>query len=155
MNKWFFINVIFLMFTWIKILIYYHGIHTIIGGTALTLILYNWTRHVVFSSIRSANVSRQRKTSLATLSKRVLPFHTWTGSMALVIGVIHIVFVLQSYGLQMKQFKQVSGLLSVSTLVLLVLFGWLRWYKTTVSRRYIHWTLGYITIFIIILHVLI
>jgi len=155
MNKWFFINVIFLMFTWIKIITFYHGIHMVIGGTALTLILYNWTRHAVFSTIRSPNVSRRRKISLATLSKRVLPFHKWTGSLALVIALIHIVFVLQSYGLQMKQFKQVSGLLSVSTLVLLVLFGWLRWYKTTVRRRYIHWTLGYITIFIIILHVLI
>lgn len=155
MNKWFFINVIFLMFTWIKILIFYHGIHTIIGGTALTLILYNWTRHAVFSTIRSPNVSRQRKISLAKLSKGVLPFHKWTGSLALVIALIHIVFVLQSYGLQIRQFKQASGLLSVSTLILLVLFGWLRWYKTTVRRRYIHWTLGYIIICIIFLHVII
>lgn len=155
MNKWFFINVIFLMFTWIKIITFYHGIHAIIGGTALTLILYNWTRHAVFSTIRSPNVSRQRKISLATLSKRVLPFHKWTGSLALVIALIHIVFVLQSYGLQIRQFKQASGLLSVSTLILLVLFGWLRWYKTTVRRRYIHWTLGYIIICIIFLHVII
>src|SRR5699024_595360 len=105
MNKWFFINVIFLMFTWIKIITFYHAIHMVIGGTDLRLILYNWTRPAVFSTIPSPNVSRTRKISLATLSKRVLPFHKWTGSLALVIALIHIVFVLQSYGLQMKQFK--------------------------------------------------
>src|SRR5699024_12377381 len=103
--------------------------------SSLTLILYNWTRHAVFSTIRSPNVSRRRKISLATLSKRVLPFHKWTGSLALVIALIHIVFVLQSYGLQMKQFKQVSGLLSVSTLVFLVLFRWLRCYMPPVRTR--------------------
>src|SRR5699024_11751350 len=124
-------------------------------GTALTLIVYYRTSHAVFSTLRSPTVSTQRKISMATLSKRVLPFHKWTGSLALVIAVIHIVLVLQSYGLQIRQFKQASGLLSVSTLILLVLLGWLRWYKTTVRRRYIHWTLGYISMCIIFLHVII
>jgi|SRR5699024_1389469 len=154
MNKWFFINVMFLVFTWIKIITFYHGIHTVVGGTALTLVLYNWSRHAIFSTIRSPYVSRKRKITLAKLSKSVLPFHKWTGSLALVIAIIHIVLVLQSYGLQIRHFKQVSGLLSITTLIFLVLFGWLRWYKTTVRRRYIHWTLGYISIFMIILHVI-
>src|SRR5699024_12346418 len=99
MNKWFFINVIFLMFTWIKILIFYHGIHTIIGGTALSLILYNWTRHAVFSTIRYSYVSSKRKIRLATLSKCILPVHKCTDILTLFNYVILIVFLLQSHRL--------------------------------------------------------
>src|SRR5699024_8316616 len=107
------------------------------------------------STLRSPNFSRQRQISLATLSERGLPFHKWTGRLALVIVVIHIVLVLQSFRLELRQFKQARGLFPLYTLIFLLLFGWLCWYRSTVRSRYIHLTLEYIIICIIFLHVII
>lgn len=155
MNKWFLINPIILCFAWIKIIVNDHGIHTMIGGIALTFILYNWTRHAVFSTIRSPKVPRKRKINFAKLSKRALPIHKWTGSIALIFAVFHMILIFRIYGIQLDQFKLLSGFLSIVILILLVLFGWLRWYKTTVRRRYTHWVLAFLIIFAAIIHILI
>lgn len=75
MNRWFFINLAVLVYALTKIIMTYSGVHMVLGGLGLCLILYNWTRHAVFSTIRSKNISRKRKITYANLSKKVLPIH--------------------------------------------------------------------------------
>lgn len=125
--------------------------HTIFGGAGILFILYNWMRHAVFTTIRS-NISRQRKIKLANISKRLLPFHKWTGSIALILISCHILFVLRYFPLQMANIKMMSGLLAFVALVGVVTFGWLRYIRTTVARRYIHWTFAYAVIILAVIH---
>lgn len=154
MNKWFIINILIILFAVWKITAGYHGIQMIIGMIALLLIIYNWTRQAVFSAIRSKHVSRKRKIALAQLSKKALPIHKWTGSTSLLIAIIHMSVILNRFGFYINQPKFLTGLFAISILALVVASGWLRWYRTTVNRRFIHWTLGFILVFSIILHLI-
>lgn len=151
MSFWFFINFCVLLFAIWKISTGYIGIHIVFGGLGLLFVLYNWTRHAVFSTIRS-NISRQRKIKYAQFSKRVLPIHKWTGSTALILIIIHAGLVIHRFGFQLENWKMISGVLAGSTLVAVVLFGWLRWYHTTLRRRYIHLTLAFCLFGLVLMH---
>lgn len=151
MSKWFLINAFVLMYALWNVFTGYIGIHIIFGGLGLLFVLYNWTRHAVFSTIRS-NISRTRKIKYAKLSKRVLPYHKWTGSTALLLIMIHGGLVLHRFGLPLTNLKLISGLLASCMLAAVVFFGWLRWYRTTLKRRYIHLTLAYCLFGLVLLH---
>lgn len=144
-------NAFVLLFAFWKVFSNYISVHILFGALGLLFFLYNWTRHAVFSTIRS-NISRTRKIKYANLSKLVLPFHKWTGSTAFVFIIIHGVLGLQRFGLQLSNWKVVSGLVAGLVLVSVVGFGWLRWYRTTVKRRYIHLILGYCLFILVVLH---
>ena len=148
---WFFINAFVLIFALWKVLSSYLGVHIVFGALGLLFVLYNWTRHAVFSTIRS-NISRRRKIKFANLSKFVLPFHKWTGSTALILIIIHGTLVFQRFSFEWSNWKIISGLVAGSILVAVVGFGWLRWYRTTVNRRYIHLILGYCLFVLIVVH---
>lgn len=148
---WFFVNAFVLLFALWKIFSSYIGIHIIFGGLGLLFVLYNWTRHAVFSTIRS-DISRKRKIKYANLSKFVLPFHKWTGSTALLLILIHGTLVLQHFDLQWTNWKVITGMIAGIVLICVVGFGWLRWYRTTVKRRYIHLILGYCLFALVLLH---
>lgn len=148
---WFFVNASVLLFALWKICSNYIGVHIVFGALGLLFVLYNWTRHAVFSTIRS-NISRKRKIKYANLSKFVLPIHKWTGSTALVLIIIHGTLVLQRFGFNWSNGKVVSGLVAGSILIAVVSFGWLRWYRTTVNRRYIHLILAYCLFVLIVVH---
>lgn len=152
-NKWFYINLFVFMYAIIFTSIYYHGIHMLIGVLGLTFILYNWTRHAVFSTIRTSK-SREKKIKYAHLSKKVLPIHKWTGTSALIIILFHAYLVINRFGLLLNHIKMISGLIAGLILLFMVLSGWLRWYRTTVKRRYIHWVLGFILFSSIVVHLL-
>jgi len=153
MSKWFIINALVFLFALWKITTGYHGIHMVIGGIGLCFILYNWSRHAMFSSIR-ANIPRKKKIRLATFSKKVLPLHKWTGSIAFLLILVHMRLVFHRFGLHLHNWKMTSGLIALIILMSVVLAGWLRWYKTTVKRRYTHWILGFILFFTIVVHLL-
>ncbi|HZW68072.1 MAG TPA: hypothetical protein VFF20_05665 [Pseudogracilibacillus sp.] len=154
MSKWFFINtMIFILVIW-KVTSGQVTSHRIIGGLGMLFILYNWTRHAVFSTIRS-NISRERKIKFAQLSKKALPFHKWTGTSALILILLHLGLVLGYFPLQIHNPKIVTGIIALFILINLVLFGWLRHIRTTVKRRYIHWTLAYLIIFASLVHIFI
>lgn len=151
MSIWFLINGVVLVFALWKISTGYIGVHIIFGGLGLVFVLYNWTRHAVFSTIRS-NISRKRKIKYANLSKRVLPLHKWTGSTALLLIILHGIFVVQRFSLDFTNWKILSGFIASCMLAGVVFFGWLRWYRTTVKRRYIHLTLAYCLFALVLLH---
>lgn len=152
MSIWFFINLVIFTFALWKVVGHIH-IHTIIGLFGLTFILYNWTRHAMFSTIRS-NISRKRKIKFANISKTLLPLHKWTGTSALLFVLLHFVLIFYFFGF-VPNTKMISGLLALFTLIGVVAFGWLRYVRTTVVRRYIHWTLAYILIFLVMFHILV
>lgn len=153
MSIWFFINAIVFFYVMVKVFSGAFGIHIILGGLGITLILYNWTRHAVFSTIRS-NISRKRKIKYAKLSKKLLPIHKYTGSSALVVLIIHAGYVLYYFGWQSMNPKMLSGLLAITVLSFVVLFGWLRFIRTTYNRRMIHLILGYCLFVSVVLHII-
>lgn len=153
MNKWFVINFIIFIFILWKVGTGSLMLHTIVGGLGILFILYNWMRHAVFTAIRS-NMSRQRKIKLATISKKLLPLHKWTGSTALVLISLHLLFVSRYFPLQIMNIKVFSGLLAFLALIGVVTFGWMRHLRTTVARRYIHWTFAYAVIILAVVHLL-
>lgn len=153
MSKWFYVNIIIAMFLLWKIINGQTVSYTVLGGIGMLLILYNWTRQAMFSTIRS-KISRERKIKFALLSKKLQPIHKWTGNTALVIILLHVGFVLQYFPLQINNPKIISGLFALLALTGVVLFGWLRYIRTTVIRRYIHWTFAYIVFFSTIIHLL-
>lgn len=153
MSNWFYINFIILIFVIWKVSSGPLVSYTILGGLGMMFILYNWTRQAMFATLRS-NISRQRKIKYAMMAKKALPFHKWTGSIALVIIVLHLTFVLQYFPFQLNNPKIMSGLFALLALCGVVLFGWLRYLRTTVVRRYVHWTFAYLVILFAILHLL-
>jgi len=154
MSKWFFINICLLLFVLWKISTGHIGIHIVFGALGLFFFLYNWTRHAVFSTIRS-DISRERKIKYANLSKKVLPFHKYTGTAALLFIIVHASIVLSLFGFQIHNGKLMSGILAGITLAILVLTGWIRWWRTTYKIRLIHWGLGFALFVLVLLHVII
>lgn len=152
MSIWFFINAIIFIFVIWKVSGHI-AIQSLVGLIGLTLILYNWTRHAVFSTIRS-NISRERKIKFAQLSKKLLPIHKWTGTSALIFIIIHATIVFYFFGFSTSNLKMISGMLAIVALFGVVIFGWLRHIRTTVLRRYIHWGFAYTLIFLVIWHVI-
>lgn len=152
MSIWFVINLFILLFAIWKITSGdYINLPIIFGGLGLLFILYNWTRHAFFSSIRS-NISRDLKIKLATISKKVLPFHKWTGTLSLILIVLHFCFVVYNYGFTLQSSKMLSGLLAIIALFLMVTTGWIRFFKTTYHIRLVHLISGFYLIISVFIH---
>lgn len=152
MSVWFGINLLVLLYTIWKVNTGVMAIHIWFGLFAFVILLYNWTRHAFFSTIRS-NVPRSRKIAFARISKKALPYHKWTGSLAFLLAVIHMSIVIHTFGFQTSSMKMWSGLCAVIVFGGVALFGCLRWYHTTVSRRYVHWILAFFLFLIASIHV--
>jgi hypothetical protein len=153
MNKWFYFNFFLMIFALWKVATSSLLPHIIFGAIGLCLILFNWTRHAVFSTLRSS-IARQRKIKYASLSKRVLPFHKWIGTAALVMVIIHATLVISQYGLDLSNQKMLIGLIAGVVLISIVSTGWLRLFKPSIRKRFAHLWLGLSMFFIIILHLL-
>ena len=153
MNRWFILNCLLLIFALWTIFKGHGGVHIYVGGLGLLFILYNWTRHAVFSTIRS-NISRERKIKFAQLSKRVLPYHRWTGTTAFILIVIHVILVIKVFGFQIHNIKFLSGLIAGLTLLAVVTTGWMRLFRPSHLKRMFHLRLGLTLFFAIIIHLI-
>lgn len=153
MSKWFFINFLIFIFMIWKVTTGYMTTYTLLGGLGVLFILYNWSRHALFATIRS-NISRKRKIKYANISKKLQRVHKWTGTTALMIILAHATIINYYFDFQLGNVKMITGLLALLTLIGVVIFGWLRHIHTTVVRRYIHWGLAYALIFFVVLHLL-
>lgn len=151
LNRWFYINAAVLLFALWKVFTGYVALHVLLGLIGLLFFLYNWTRHAIFSTIR-ANIPRARKIKYAKLSKKKLPFHKYTGTLALIVIGTHATAVLHIYPFMLTHWKITSGIGALIALFLLVVFGWIRFFKTTYPVRIIHWTLAFVTFFLICIH---
>lgn len=153
MNKWFYINFFVLfLFIW-KVASNSLPPHIIVGAIGFLLFLFNWTRHAVFSTLRS-NLERRRKIFYANLSKKVLPYHKWIGTTALITIIMHAILVIDLFGFQ-TTIKMISGLLAGIILACVVLTGWMRLFKPSVKKRMAHLWLGLSLFFLVIIHLII
>lgn len=156
MSKWFYINIVLLLIAvWqiTKYPILPGRIHILIGFVGLLFFLFNWTRHAVFSTIRNAP-DRNTKIKFANLSKKAMPIHRWTGTTALVIIMIHAVFIIDQFGLQISNIKMTSGLIAGTVLIALVTSGWMRLFRPTVRKRKAHLYLAMVLFVLITIHLL-
>lgn len=151
MSIWFGINFLMLLFALWKLSTGTLSIHILFGAFSFLIILYNFTRHAFFATIRS-NIRRSTKIKFANISKKVLPYHKWTGSLAFALVIIHIALVVHRFGFHTSSLKMMTGLIAAITFIGVVLFGWLRWYRTTVFRRYVHWILAFCLVFAALIH---
>lgn len=151
MNKWFYFNFLVLIFAVWKVATSNLYPHILFGAIGLLLILHNWTRHAVFSTLRSS-IDRNRKIKYANLSKKVLPFHKWIGTTALFMIIVHATLVIRQYGFHVTNLKMFVGMLTAAILTFVVFTGWLRLYWPSFRKRIIHLSLGLSMFFFIILH---
>lgn len=157
MNKWFFFNFFLLLAALWKVMTSYGfpaiQVHILLGIAGLFFILFNWTRHAVFSTIRDSP-DRSRKIKYANYSKKAMPFHRWTGTTALIIILFHADIALNHFGFQLGNPKIVSGLFAGSVLAGVVISGWMRRIKPSGTKRLVHLRLGITMFFLILLHVI-
>jgi len=158
MSKWFYANLIVLFIAIGKLIMsnvpLSSRVPVIFGFLGLLFILFNWTRHAVFSTIRNIP-ERKTKIKFANLSKKVLPFHRWTGTTALILILIHVTLVFQKYGgFSMQNIKMVSGLVAGVLLLSMVTSGWIRLFNPTVTMRKIHLYIGLTMFFLVTIHLL-
>lgn len=152
MSIWFGINFFILLFVLWKISSGTLSIHILFGACAFLILLYNFTRHAFFATIRS-NIPRKTKIKYANISKKVLPYHKWTGTLAFLLMTIHVSLIVYHFGFHPSSIKMMTGVVSAIIFTGVALFGWLRWYRTTVRRRYIHWILAFCLVFAALLHI--
>lgn len=153
MNKWFYFNLILLIFAVWKIADRIPlPLHILFGALGLMLVLFNWTRHAVFSTIRNTP-DRQKKIKLAKISRKIVPFHRYIGSTALILIIIHATLVINRYGgFYWQNFKMISGILTGTVLICMVASGWLRLIWPSGRKRTVHIWLGLALFFMIAIH---
>ena len=153
MNKWFYFNFLLMAFASWKVATSSLLPHIIVGAIGLCLILFNWTRHAVFSTLRSP-IERHKKIKYANLSKRILPFHKWIGTTALLLIIIHATLVISQFGLDLSNPKMLIGLIAGLILICIVLTGWMRLFRPSIRKRLAHLWLGLLIFFFVTLHLI-
>src|SRR5690625_7139431 len=96
MNKWFYFNLLLILFVLYKVIFGSHLLVSFIVGLGLLFVLFNWTRHAMFSTIRS-DISRIKKIKYVKLSKRVLPIHKRSGMSSFIYYFTNAFFILYFY----------------------------------------------------------
>ncbi|WP_461178770.1 hypothetical protein [Virgibacillus ainsalahensis] len=157
MSKWFYFNLMVLALALWNVIggsrFPIIHLHILFGLAGLLFVLFNWTRHAVFSTIRHSP-DREKKIKLATISKKVLVFHRWTGTLALVFIIIHVALVINRYGFFWENLKMVSGLVTGIFLISMVVTGWMRLIRPSGRKRRAHLRLGMVLFFLIMLHLI-
>ncbi|MHA6251762.1 hypothetical protein [Oceanobacillus sp. CAU 1775] len=153
MSIWLYINI--LLFLIVLLSIDYSFIdlplHIILGLVGLFLVLFNWTRHAVFSTIRQTE-KRSKKIRLAKISKKIYPFHRYVGTISLLFIIAHAWVIFDTYGFQPSSWKMLSGIAASFVLLTMVISGWLRLYLPSGRKRRIHLYTGFTLFFFIVIH---
>lgn len=158
MNKWFYLNFLLLLLAGWK---FFSNpqfpiirVSVLFGFLGFILLLFNWTRHAFYSTIRLAK-DRQKKIAYANVSKKARPFHRWTGTIALLIVSVHMVLVMNRMNFNFNGIKAWSGLLTLLVVLSLVVSGWLRLFWPSGPKRLIHLYLGISLFFLLIIHLMV
>ena len=126
MSKWFYGNSLLILFVIWKVVTHFSfptlTLSILFGFIGFLLFLFNWTRNAVYSTIRNIP-ERKTKVKLANITKKIMPHHLWTGTLALLFILLHVSFVVDWYGFSFHNSKMVVGVLAFINLVLLVATG--------------------------------
>lgn len=152
LSRWFYVNFIVIIFLIWKIFSGHIHLASLFGILGFSFFMVNWMRHAMFSTIRS-DISRKTKIKLAKISIRAMPFHKWTGTIALLFIIVHMILIIRLYGFQTDNFKMMFGLMASIMLFLTVILGWFRWLRTTVRRRIWHLSLAFTLFYLVIIHI--
>lgn len=152
MSIWFFLNgALFLWALWNTVQglaghsVYYH---LLLGLLGFLLFIFNWTRNAVFATIRSTG-DRAVKIRLARMSKKIMPWHRWVGTLSCILIILHGAAVFHLYGFNPGSMKMLTGLLATVNLLALVLSGWYSLLiRHNLRTRRLHFGLG-LTMFIL------
>src|SRR5699024_8160372 len=93
-----------------------------------------------------SSVDRKRKIKYANYAKKIIPYHRWIGTSALVFIIFHAYMVIGTFGFDLLHIKSLSGFITGMTLVGMVSSGWLRLVWPSKRKRMTHLYLG-ITLF--------
>ncbi|KKK32944.1 hypothetical protein WN59_12940 [Salinicoccus sediminis] len=127
-------------------------VHIILGFAGFLFFIFNWTRNAVFSTIRNVE-SRAVKVKLARMSKRIVPYHRWTGTTALILIMLHGMSVISFYSFDLSNMKILTGMLAALNLLILVLSGWYRLlFDSSLKIRRLHIGLGISMFCLTVLH---
>ncbi|WP_163971892.1 hypothetical protein [Oceanobacillus halotolerans] len=157
MSKWFYANIVLVGIAIWHVISKssFSGvpIHLLAGLLGALFVLFNWTRQAVFSTIRNTP-DRNVKIKLASLSKKIVPYHRWVGTLALVIIIIHAILVIHLYGFYWENPTFLSGFVTGIALVGMVTTGWLRLIKPSVKKRRAHIYFGMALFFLLAIHII-
>jgi len=157
MSKWFFINLFVLILALWNVFTHFSFpnilLHISLGLFGLLLILFNWTRHAMYSTIRNSG-DRKKKVKIAQLIKKDMPFHRWTGTAALIIILWHGSIAIHQFGFQLGNIKFLSGSFAALILTGVVVTGWMRRIRPTGRKRMAHLYLGLSLILLITVHLI-
>ena len=152
LSKWFYVNLAVVGLLIWKITSSYFNIHILFGILGFLFFMFNWMRHAMFATLRS-NIDRKRKIKFANISKKVMPIHRWTGTIALIFVLLHSSFIIYRFGFQPDNYKMMFGFMAGIVMCAVVFSGWIRYFKTTVWKRIIHLSLGFTLLYLIIISV--
>ena len=126
--------------------------HFLFGFTGFIFFIFNWTRNAVFATIRNTK-ARQKKIRLAQFSKKIMPYHRWTGTLSIIFIVLHATAVLYLYNFDLTNMKILTGLLAALTMLALVLSGWYSLLiRHDLMTRNLHRRLGLSLFILVALH---
>ncbi|WP_411842500.1 hypothetical protein [Salinicoccus sp. HZC-1] len=156
MSVWFLLNAALLIWAiWnvaAGLSIHSTYMHILLGFAGFLFFIFNWTRNAVFSTIRNAE-SRQTKVRLARMSKRIVPYHRYIGTTALLLIILHGVSVVHFYSFDLANMKVLTGFLAAVNLLILVLSGWYRLlFDSSLKIRKLHIRLGISLFIFVVLH---
>ncbi|HIV82839.1 MAG TPA: hypothetical protein H9994_09010 [Candidatus Salinicoccus merdavium] len=126
--------------------------HFLLGFAGFLFFIFNWTRNAVFATIRGTK-DRQKKIRLAKISKKVMPYHRWTGTLSIVFILLHGAAVLYLYNFDLTNMKILTGLPAALTMLALVLSGWYSLLiRHDLMTRNLHRRLGLSLFILVVLH---
>lgn len=157
--KWIIVNVltIFIIIFWSFLKGYdsnYILMGKILAQAAFILFLVNINMYFVFLLIRKTKV-RHVKIKLAKISKEMMKYHIPIALTATVIIFFHALIMFYAHIEQFWKTKTASGILSIGLLAILLYSGLLRRRKATGKRRRFHYTMAFVFLGIVIIHIFI
>lgn len=126
----------------------------VLSQAAFILFLVNVNMYFVFLLIRKSKV-RNVKIKLAKISKQMMKYHIPIAITASLLIVFHASIMITAFYNRLWNGKIGSGAAAISVLLILLYSGLLRRRKATGKRRRFHYTMAFIFLGFVLLHIFI
>ncbi|MEH7122558.1 hypothetical protein V7127_04835 [Bacillus sp. JJ1773] len=126
----------------------------IIAQAAFILFLININMYFVFLLIRKSKI-RNVKVKLAKISKKMMRYHIPIAITATLLIIAHAALMISTRFVNLWNTKTVSGAAAIGILIILLFSVLLRRWKASGKRRKFHFTMAFVFLGFVILHVFI